>query len=57
VGHRAGEHQAGDSDKTLSSIDIPSRHHSINDDRLCLIIDLVKDSVIPHTNPVAISCG
>jgi len=41
----------------LSSIDIPSCHHPINYDYLCPIIDLIKDSVIPDTNLVAVSCG
>jgi len=41
----------------LSSIDIPSRHHPINYDYLCPIINLKKDSVVPHTNPVTISGG
>jgi hypothetical protein len=43
--------------RCLSPIDIPSRHHPINDDHLYPIIDLVKDSVVPHTNPVTVSCG
>ena len=41
----------------LSSIGIPSRHHPIDDGHLYSIIDLIKDSVVPNTNPVAISCG
>ena len=40
----------------LKPVYILSRHYSIDDNRLGLIIDMIKDPVVSNPNPVTLSC-